>query len=227
VLVCQASRRSGILSNTAGKLRTDGLTTRTPLAQHQALLVVDVQRDFCPGGALAAPGSDRILPAINRYVAEARDLALPIYASRDWHPGVTTHFQPYGGEWPPHCVQGSPGAEFHPDLSLPADAIVISKGEDPERPGYSAFDGHTPDGQPFLTELRNRAIDTLYVTGLTTEYCVKQTTLDGLRAGLRVSVLTDAIAGIDAHPGDVDRALAEMARGGATLTTGLAAARAR
>jgi nicotinamidase/pyrazinamidase len=189
------------------------------------LLVVDVQNDFCPGGALPAPGCHRILPALNAYLTEAQQLAMPIYASRDWHPPATTHFQPFGGEWPPHCVQGSDGARFHPQLDLPASAIVVSKGEDPERPGYSAFDGHTPEGQPFLTDLRRRRIDGLYITGLTTEYCVKQTTLDALRAGLHVIVLTDAIAGIDAHPGDADRALSEMAQAGAELATGLSAHR--
>src|SRR5215831_3157043 len=100
-----------------------------------ALIVVDVQRDFCPGGALPAAASGRIIPAVNAFLAEARSRGMPIYASRDWHPPVTKHFKPYGGEWPPHCVQGSPGAEFHPDLELPSDTIVVSKGEDPERPG--------------------------------------------------------------------------------------------
>jgi nicotinamidase/pyrazinamidase len=96
-----------------------------------ALIVVDVQRDFCPGGALPAKRGDSILPSVNRYIAEACDAGMSVYASRDWHPAVTTHFQAYGGEWPPHCVQGSPGAEFHRDLRLPSDAIVISKGNDP------------------------------------------------------------------------------------------------
>lgn len=203
--------------------------TRTGVlvGDHPALLVVDVQRDFCPGGALPAPGGDRIVPAINAYLADARALGIPTYASRDWHPAVTTHFKPYGGEWPPHCVQGSAGAAFHPDLDLPPDAIVISKGEDPERPGYSAFDGRAPDGHPLLTDLRSRAVDALYITGLTTEYCVKQTAVDALRAGLHVTVLTDAIAGIDARPGDVDRALSDMARAGADLTTGLVSIRTR
>lgn len=195
--------------------------------EHRALVVVDVQRDFCPGGALPAAGCARIIPRINAYLVEAQQLGLPIYASRDWHPAVTAHFKPYGGEWPPHCVQGSAGAEFHPGLELPASATIISKGHDPDRPGYSAFDGLTADGRTFLTDLRHRHLETLYVAGLTTEYCVKQTTLDALRAGLRVSVLTDAIAGIDAHPGDVDRALTEMARAGAELTTDLAATRTR
>ena len=197
------------------------------MSEHRALIVVDVQRDFCRGGALPAPGCERILPVLNAYLAQASSVAMPIYASRDWHPAVTKHFNTCGGEWPPHCVQGSRGAEFHPELKLPASAIVISKGEDPERPGYSAFDGRTPDGLPLLIDVRNRHVDMLYVTGLATDYCVKQTTLDALRAGLRVTVLTDAVAGIDVRRGDVDRALAEMARAGAQLTTGLATSLAR
>jgi nicotinamidase/pyrazinamidase len=176
---------------------------------------------------LPAAGGDRILPILNSYLAEARELGMPIYASRDWHPPMTRHFKPYGGEWPPHCVQGSRGARFHPDLELPASAIIISKGEDPNHAGYSAFDGHTPDGLSLLDDLRHRHVDTLYVTGLTTEYCVKQTSIDALGAGLRVNLLTDAIAGIDAKPGDADRALAEMARLGAVLTTGLASTQKR
>ena len=193
----------------------------------RALVVVDVQRDFCPGGALPAPGCERILPAINRYLSEAQELSMPIYASRDWHPAVTTHFTPYGGEWPPHCVQGSPGAEFHPHLQLPASAIIISKGQDPERPGYSAFDGCTPDGRAFIEDLRDRHAGVLYIAGIATDYCVMQTTLDALRADLHAIVLTDAVAGIDAHPGDVDRALAAMSRAGAQLTSGLAAMQSR
>jgi len=188
-----------------------------------ALIVVDVQRDFCPGGALPAPGGDAILPALNRYLAAALQLSMPVYASRDWHPAVTSHFVSGGGEWPPHCVQGSEGAQFHPALALPADAIVISKGVEADRHGYSAFEGRTPQGDPFLTDLRSRGIDVLYVTGLATDYCVTQTVLDAREAGLGVTVLTDAIAGIDVRPGDVDRALADMTGAGAKLASGPAA----
>jgi nicotinamidase/pyrazinamidase len=190
---------------------------RIPFSERWALLVVDVQRDFRPGGVLPVPEGDRVVPAINSYLAEAQALGIPIYASRDWHPPVTSHFKAYGGEWPPHCVQGSPGAEFHPDLELPATTTIISKGEDPEQDGYSAFDGHTPGGESLLADLRSRRVDRVCVAGLTIEYCVKLTTLDALRAGLRVTVLTDAVAGIDAHPGDADRAAAEMQRAGADL----------
>ena len=186
-----------------------------------ALLIVDVQTDFCPDGALPAPGGDRILPALNRYLADARERGMPVYASRDWHPAVTTHFRAYGGEWPPHCVQGTAGAQFHPGLKLPADAIVISKGDSPDRSGYSAFDGHTPQGTALLDDLHERRIDRLYVAGIATEYCVKATVLDARRFGLRVSVLPDAIAGIDVQPGDADRALEEMSNAGAERARGM------
>jgi nicotinamidase/pyrazinamidase len=189
-------------------------------SDNAALLIVDVQTDFCPDGALPAPGGDRILPALNRYLADAREREMPVYASRDWHPAVTTHFKAYGGEWPPHCVQGTAGAQFHPGLKLPADAIVISKGDSPDRSGYSAFDGHTPRGTALLDDLRDRRIDRVYVAGIATEYCVKATVLDALRFGLRVSMLPDAIAGIDVQPGDADRALEEMSNAGAESARG-------
>lgn len=183
-----------------------------------ALLVVDVQKDFCRGGALAVPEGDRVVPALNRHIAEARSKGWPIYASRDWHPPVTRHFRPYGGEWPPHCVQDTTGADFHDDLRLPASAIVISKGQDPDRPGYSAFDGYTPSGRALLSDLQEKQIDHLYVGGLATDYCVKHSVLDALRAGLQVTVLDDAIAGVDVTAGDSTRAIAEMKEAGAQLT---------
>src|SRR5262249_1072921 len=182
-----------------------------------ALVIVDVQRDFCAGGALAAPHADEIVPALNRHIADAAARGVPIYASRDWHPAVTTHFKQYGGEWPPHCGQNSPGAEFHPHPQLPWAAIAFKKGADPGRPGYSAFAGRTDAGRLLLDDLRARGIASVAVAGLTTDYCVKETVADALRAGLRVTVLTDAIAGIDVNPGDADRALADMKSGGATL----------
>jgi nicotinamidase/pyrazinamidase len=185
--------------------------------ERAALLIVDVQKDFCPGGALPAPGGDRIIPALNRHLAEARERDMPVYASRDWHPAVTSHFKEYGGEWPPHCVQGSAGAQFHGDLKLPADAIVISKGNDAAKPGYSAFDGRTSDGEALLHDLRDRHVTRLYVGGIATDYCVKATALDAAQAGLDVRVLRDAITGIDVQPGDADRALEEMSRAGAQI----------
>ena len=182
-----------------------------------ALLIVDVQNDFCPGGALPVPGGDRVVPSLNRYVADAAERGMPVYASRDWHPAVTRHFKGYGGEWPPHCVQNTNGGRFHPDLELPASTIVVSKGQDPDKPGYSAMEGYTPDGKTLLADLRQRQVEHLYVGGLATDYCVRQSVLDALQEGFAVTVLQDAIAGIDARPGDTDRALAEMRDAGATL----------
>lgn len=184
-----------------------------------ALLVVDVQRDFCLGGALAVPDGDRVVPVLNRCLADAMHRGVPIYASRDWHPVATIHFKAYGGEWPPHCVQQTDGARFHQDLRLPPSTIVITKGDDPRLQGYSAFEGHTPDGRSLVDDLRERRIDRLYVGGLATDYCVLESVLDARRAGLRIAVLQDAVAGIDVRPGDADRAFAQMRDAGGELTT--------
>jgi nicotinamidase/pyrazinamidase len=183
-----------------------------------ALLIVDVQNDFCHGGALAVPQSDVVVTALNRYVDQAVASGIPIYASRDWHPPVTRHFRRYGGEWPEHCVRGSDGARFHPDLRLPPDTIIVTKGEHPDEHGYSAFEGHTADGTPFLADLQRRGIEHLYVGGLATDYCVKHSALDALTSGLQVSILADAIAGVDVHPGDSARAMAVMREQGAAVT---------
>ena len=187
-----------------------------------ALLVVDVQRDFCPGGALAVAHGDRVVPVLNRCLADAMRQRLRVYASRDWHPAVSDHFAAYGGPWPPHCVQHTDGALFHPDLELPASTIVITKGDDPREHGYSAFDGHTADGRSLLEDLRAHQIDQVYIGGLATDYCVRTSVLDARRAGLWAAVLTDAITGIDVRPGDCDRALEEMSAAGAHVTTSTA-----
>lgn len=184
-----------------------------------ALLIVDVQNDFCPGGALAAPGGSAIVPVLNRYIADAHARQMPVYASRDWHPPTTTHFKAFGGIWPPHCVQGTAGAAFHPALALPADTTIVSKGDRPDREGYSAFDGHTTGGRPLADDLRARAIDELWVGGIATDYCVRQTVLDALKSGFRVTVLRDAVTGIDVQAGDADRALDEMRAAGAKIAT--------
>jgi len=182
-----------------------------------ALLIVDVQNDFCPGGALAAPGGAAIIPALNRHIADARARGLAIYASRDWHPARTTHFKDFGGPWPPHCVQGTPGAAFHPALELPADATIVSKGDVSDREGYSAFDGHTQTGHALVDDLRAHGIDQLFVGGIATDYCVRQTVLDAVKEGFQVTVLPDAITGIDIRAGDSERALAEMRSAGAHI----------
>jgi nicotinamidase/pyrazinamidase len=182
-----------------------------------ALLVVDVQNDFCTGGALAVPGSERVVDALNRYIADSVARGIPIYASRDWHPPETTHFELYGGVWPVHCVRGSEGARFHPDLRLPPTVTVVSKGEEPGRHGYSAFEGRTADGTPLAADLQTRGITHLFVGGLATDYCVKHSVVDALAAGLDVDVLEDAVAGVDLQPGDSARAIAEMRERGAAV----------
>lgn len=187
-------------------------------AAEAALLLVDVQNDFCAGGSLEVPKAERVLSPLNRYIAEAVNHQMPVYASRDWHPAVSSHFKQWGGPWPPHCVQGTAGARFHSDLHLPSTVIVITKGEDFASSGYSDLEGHTPEGTPFLEDLQARGISHLYVGGIATEYCVRYTVLDALAARLHVIVLSDAIVGIDAE--DSKRALAEMLGGGAQFAAG-------
>lgn len=189
------------------------------MARGDALLIVDVQRDFCPGGALAVPEGDRVVPVVNRYVARFRGDGHPVFASRDWHPPETRHFESGGGPWPPHCVAGTEGAAFHPDLDLPEHAIVVSKGTDPEDDGYSAFEAETEDGASLETALRARDVDRLFVAGLATDYCVRATVLDAAERGLRPVLLLDAIEGIDVQAGDQARALDDMLRAGATTAT--------
>ena len=180
-----------------------------------ALLLVDVQNDFCPGGALAVPEGDRVVPVLNEYLPKFDT----VVASRDWHPQHTSHFQAAGGPWPPHCVQDTPGAAFHPQLKLPRDATVVTKGTDPTDDGYSAFEAEDPQGAGLDELLEQRGIERLFVGGLATEYCVRASVLDGLKQGLDVVVLLDAVRGIDVQAGDMARALDEMLRAGARTAT--------
>ena len=192
----------------------------TAQPRRSALLVVDVQNDFCTGGTLAVHGSERVVEALNRHLASAVAHDVPVYASRDWHPPTTTHFVAYGGTWPVHCVQQTRGADFHPDLHLPGDTIIVTKGTNPERPGYSAFEGETATGQPLVEDLRARGISHLYVGGLATDYCVRQSVLDAIANGFEVTVLGDAIAAVNVAPGDDARSLEEMtARGAAVVAS--------
>jgi nicotinamidase/pyrazinamidase len=184
-----------------------------------ALVVVDVQNDFCPGGALGVSEGDRVVPVLNRYIQRFRELKAPIYATRDWHPPVTKHFQAYGGVWPPHCIQGTRGAEFHPALEFPPEAIVVSKGMDPEQDAYSCFQAQDADGRDFAVNVGERGIQRFFIGGLATDYCVKATALDALREGFQVIVLQDAIAAVDLQPGDGARALEEIRAAGAAFAT--------
>jgi nicotinamidase/pyrazinamidase len=173
----------------------------------EALVIVDFQNDFTPGGALAVPDGDAIAPRLNELAADDRfDL---VVATRDWHPPEHSSFAARGGPWPAHCVAGSEGAQLHPGLHGALVDVVVDKGTDPATEGYSGF-----DGTDLATLLRERGIDRITVAGLATDYCVRATALDALQAGFAVTVDEDASRGID--PGGSAGALAEVrAAGGA------------
>lgn len=184
----------------------------TQLGPDEALLVVDVQNDFCPGGALAVPDGDAVVAGINSFLRQRQPRY--VYASRDWHPRQTRHFAEFGGRWPPHCLQHSQGAEFHPQLALPPETVIISKGMHPEMDAYSVLDGFDPAGRPFAERLRRDGIRRVYVGGLATEFCVKASVL-GLRvAGFEVVILP-AIRALRDEDGE--QALREMQQAGAVL----------
>ncbi len=185
----------------------------------KALLLVDVQNDFCPGGALPVPEGDKVVPVLNEYTQRFAAAGNPVYASRDWHPEVTSHFKEYGGPWPPHCVANTEGAAFHPDLKLPKQATVVTKGTDPRDDGYSAFEAHDEQGRLLPKLLDEGKVRQLYVGGLATEYCVRASVLDALKQGVDTVILLDAVRGIDVKEGDVMRALDEMLRAGARTAT--------
>lgn len=181
----------------------------------QALLVVDVQNDFCSGGALAVPGGDCVVPPINRLTAAYASAGAPIFASRDWHPAGSSHFTEGGGAWPVHCVAGTNGAAFHPELALPPETAVVSKGTASDTDGYSAFEGTTASGERLGQALYLQGVEHLTVCGLATDYCVRASVLDACRQGLRVSVVSDAIAAVNLNAEDGPQAIDEMRAAGA------------
>ena len=182
--------------------------------KEDALIIVDVQVDFCPGGALPVPEGDKIIPALNEYIRRFDAAGALIIATRDWHPPNHISFRDYGGPWPLHCVQGTKGAEFHPELRLPDRTLIISKATDPEKEAYSGF-----EGTDLNERLRGAGVKRVFIGGLATEYCVKSTVLDALKYGFEVFLLEDAVKGIDAHPGDVEKAIKEMLEKGAKKLT--------
>jgi nicotinamidase/pyrazinamidase len=184
------------------------------VSEKTALIIVDVQNDFCPGGALAVPDGDQVVPVLNRYVRIFQAHRAPIVATRDWHPGDHCSFKPFGGIWPLHCVQNTAGAEFHPGLDLPKTVEVISKGMDAKVEAYSGFQD-TELGQ----WLKLRKVDTVYVGGLATDYCVMSTVLDAIKAGFNAVYLSDASRGVELKPGDSGRAVGDMINAGAQTTT--------
>lgn len=175
-----------------------------------ALIVVDLQRDFLPGGALGVPGGDAVIPPLNEYLATFERRRLPIFATRDWHTPDHCSFRDRGGPWPPHCVAGTPGAAFAPGLVFPESTQIVSKADQRDRDAYSGFD-HTD----LARSLRERGVKRVFVGGLATDYCVRATVLDGLRTGFEVVVLEDAVRAVDVTPGDGERALEEMRSAGA------------
>ncbi|HEY3153627.1 MAG TPA: nicotinamidase [Candidatus Binatia bacterium] len=180
-----------------------------------ALIIVDVQNDFCPGGALAVSGGDEVVPVLNRVIERFTEAGLPIFATRDWHPEKTNHFKIYGGIWPVHCVQGTRGAEFHAGLELGKDIVVVSAGMVPDEDGYSGFQARDPSGARLAELLQRKGVERIVVGGLATDYCVKHTVLDGLKEGFKVLLLADAIRAVNLKPHDGELAIAEMVRAGA------------
>ena len=187
------------------------------MREKAALIIVDVQNDFCPGGALAVAKGDEVVPVINRYIEKFVAARLPIIATRDWHPLKTAHFKNYGGVWPEHCVQDTAGAVFHSDLQLGSDVVVVSKGAAADDDSYSGFDGKDDAGTPLAELLREWGVQRIFVGGLATDYCVKHTVIDGLKAGFAVVLLGDAIRGVNLTPDDSEKALGEMRAAGAVL----------
>jgi nicotinamidase/pyrazinamidase len=176
------------------------------------LLIVDVQNDFCPGGALAVPQGDAVVPVLNRWIEAARKAEVPVYASRDWHPPDHVSFSERGGPWPPHCIQDTAGAAFHPDLQLPEETVVISKGQEPDRDQYSAF-----DDTGLAQRLRDDGVQRIWVGGLAQDVCVRATVIDGARAGFHVHLIRPATRPVEAQAGDGDRALEDMQDAGAII----------
>jgi nicotinamidase/pyrazinamidase len=175
------------------------------LTKESALIIVDVQNDFLPGGALPVPEGDRVINPINSYIKLFRDKNRLIVATRDWHPPNHISFRERGGPWPPHCIKNTFGAEYPKKLKLPGDIIIISKGFNEDEEAYSGFHNTSLDDV-----LRKAGIRRIFVSGLATDYCVKATALDGLRLGYQVVLLLDAIKGVDVNPGDSEKAIREI-----------------
>ena len=188
------------------------MSTPPSLQTGDALLVVDVQNDFLPGGALAVPEGDAVIPVLNRWIRAARAAGIPVAFSRDWHPPDHVSFEPHGGQWPVHCVRETDGAAFHPGLCLPEGARIVSKAERADRDAYSAF-----DGTDLADWLRGRGVERIWIGGLTQDYCVRYSVLDARRAGFDIHVIADATRAVNLQPGDGYRALAEMADAGAVI----------
>lgn len=191
------------------------MNAETRLQSGDALVVVDVQRDFLPGGRLAVPGGDAVVPLLNSWIERFAAAGLPTFATRDWHPPDHCSFAIKGGPWPQHCVVDTPGAAFAPGLSLPAGTVIVSKGTHPDDLGYSEF-----EGTGLHRQLQRSGVRRVFVGGLATDYCVLNTVLDALRLGYAVVLLTDCVRAVDCQPGDGERAIASMLAAGAVALGG-------
>jgi len=187
--------------------------------QTKALIVVDVQNDFCPGGSLAVASGDEVVAPLNELAKEFLDRGEPVFKTRDWHPARTKHFAAYGGTWPIHCVQGTRGAQFHADLIDDPRITIISKGTDESADGYSGFDGTN-----LAQLLREEGVAEVWVGGLATDYCVKHTVLDARREGFEVKALADAMRAVNLKPNDGRQAIEEMRDAGAEIVGNTASA---
>lgn len=187
------------------------------LTDDSALIIVDPQNDFCPDGTVPVPKGDQIMDFIYHLIWKFFNKRLPIILTRDWHLPNTNHFKANGGEWEIHCVQNTTGAEFHPKLVLTGEEIVISKGM-VDGNQYSGFEGvDLKTGLSLVDTLKKRGVHRLFIGGLATDYCVKNTALDALKLGYEVFLLTDAIRAVDKKPRDGERAIVEMVAAGAVL----------
>jgi len=175
------------------------------LRDNDALLVIDVQRDFLPGGALAVPDGNQVVPLLAACIETFARNGCPVVASRDWHPPDHCSFQTSGGPWPPHCIADSPGATIEPALHLPSNALIVDKATSAEKDAYSAFEGTALD-----STLKDLGIERLFIGGLATEYCVLSSALDALRLDYEVVLLTDAVRATDKNGGE--RAIEDLRR---------------
>jgi nicotinamidase/pyrazinamidase len=180
------------------------------VSKKDALLITDIQNDFLDKGALPVPNGNQVIPILNAYAKIFENVNATVIASRDWHPPNHLSFKEQGGPWPPHCVQNTKGAEFHPELKLTRCTVIVSKATHAGKEAYSAFDGTT-----LAEELKMRGIARFFVGGLATDYCIVNTGLDARKLGYPTIVLMDDVRGIDVNPGDVDRAVEAMINAGA------------
>ena len=184
-----------------------------------ALIVVDVQNDFLPGGALAVPEGDKIIPSLNYVIKKFRNENLPLFFTRDWHPPNHPSFLENGGTWPVHCVKDTKGAAFDPGLEVPEGAAIISKASELDTDEYSGLKGFDSDGNRLDKILKRGNIRRVLIGGLATDYCVLNTVLDALDLGCEVYVLTDAVRAVNVKPDDGTRAIQDMTDKGARFLT--------